>query len=379
MKTRKYGRRNGRKGGMPQWLQNTFRRMKEGMHYGYESFKGRATRMREGIKQGFQSVRRRAQNYFYPNPVPHIESAVVPAGFKPNFEDIYDSRTFTQLLNHEKNKWGELHPTHGFIKIMLYDVNSRMTLIVKETDTVAYIKYILLRGEGFKPHQLKLSFANRELRDDSTLQELGITNGSRIQFILQLPPIATPARAEAREITHLPVVNFTVNVTDADGTIQKIDFRRKTPTVYDLKHKVSLLLDYPFVSLHVTLNRSLCPNRERLIRDATYRFNFRPPPKHSLTMESLKEIYNERSVHYSISLPQTVPDGYIRIRMEGRGLQLYAIVKESDTIGYLKYIYFKKSNVPIDQFNLFHKDILLEDSYKIANYGIGEDDYINVL
>ena len=227
MKTRKC-----RKGGIPNWLRSTLRRMKEGIQYGYESLKGRATRMREGIKQAFQSLRGRTRKDSDPNRVPHIESSVLTQDIRP-------------------------------------------------------------------------------------------------------PHILTSQSAEAREITHLPVVNFTVNVSGVDGSIQEINFRRKNPIVYDLKHKVSLLLGYPFVTLHLTLNRSLCRNREPLIRDATYRINVRLPPEHPLDMGSLENIYNERSVHYSNYFPQTVPDGYIRIRMEVRGQQLYAIVKESDTIGYL--------------------------------------------
>jgi hypothetical protein len=389
MKTQKFGRRNGRKGGMPQWLQNTFRRMKEGMHYGYESLKGRATRMREGVKQGFQSVRTRARKYFYPTPAPHIEAPAedtpnmsTPRPTGTNLKDIYNSRDFQQYLLHADNTSDELRPPVGFIAIKLRSLFTRQILIVKETDTVAYVKYILFRGDGLLPQQVELSFGGKELKDEDTLGELGIRNRSTIHYKIKIgstTPKGAP-RSEAWNDKPRETVasnpRFVVHVIDQHDKNHEIVFNQPNVYVLTLKLKLEKVAGIPFANQVLSIGDHILNSKmEQLTRGETYKLSYRPSPRKQ-TMQEIEATYNSRNVHYQKHY-NPVPPGYILVGYKvGRGYLGSAILKESDTIGYYKYVFLINQGEFVE--SAYLGGILLDDDFTLADYGITNNDWIEV-
>lgn len=70
-----------------------------------------------------------------------------------------------------------------FVKTLL---NKSLTLKINPKSTVAQLKLMIEKEEGFPVDKMRLIYAGRQLEDSKTLNNYGIKEGSTIHFVLRM-------------------------------------------------------------------------------------------------------------------------------------------------------------------------------------------------
>jgi ubiquitin C len=99
-------------------------------------------------------------------------------------EHLEDGRTFSECNIRDGSSLQLELPSHFEIFMKPLHTGERITLLVEPNDTIANVKSMLQRTEGYLPHQVRLIYHGMQLQDDKTLSNYHIRRESVLRFVL---------------------------------------------------------------------------------------------------------------------------------------------------------------------------------------------------